>query len=58
MPAKLEQQLKRQAKSKGLKGDRANAFVYGTLRKTGWAPSGEKRGKTGLSFGKSWRGKK
>lgn len=38
MPKKLERKLKRQAKDKGLKGDRADAYVYGTLRKTGWKP--------------------
>lgn len=43
MPKKLEQQLIRQAKKKGLSGDRLRAYVYGTLRKTGWKPSREKR---------------
>lgn len=45
MPKKLEQVLKRRAKSKGLTGDRAKAFVYGTLRDTGWVPNREKRTK-------------
>ena len=39
MPKKLEQKLKRQAGKKGLKGERKNAYVYGTLRKTGWTPA-------------------
>lgn len=43
MPKKLEQALKRQAKQKGLGKKRTGAYVYGTLRKTGWKPS--KRGK-------------
>jgi len=43
MPKKLEQQLKKQASEKGLKGDRKDAYVYGTLRKTGWKPSREKK---------------
>lgn len=43
MPAKLERELKAEAKKKGLKGDRANAYVYGTLRKTGWKPAREKK---------------
>lgn len=43
MPKKLERQLKRQAKKRGLKGERADAYVYGTLRKTGWKPSREKK---------------
>jgi len=38
----MEQNLKRQAAKKGLKGKRAAAYVYGTLRKTGWKPSREK----------------
>jgi hypothetical protein len=42
MPKEQERLLKRQAKRKGLKGKRANAYVYGTLRKMGWKPRGEK----------------
>ncbi len=42
MPKALEKQLKKQAKKKGLHGTRADAYVYGTLRKTGWKPSREK----------------
>ena len=38
MPKALEKALKSQARKKGLKGDRANAYIYGTLRKTGWTP--------------------
>lgn len=38
MPKALERKLKATARRKGLKGKRANAFVYGTLRKTGWKP--------------------
>lgn len=38
MPKKMERALKAQAKKKGLKGERANAYVYGALRKTGWKP--------------------
>ena len=38
MPKKLEKELKKEAKKKGLKGERADAYVYGTLRKTGWKP--------------------
>ena len=38
MPKKLEQQLKQQASTKGLSGKRAKAYLYGTLRKTGWRP--------------------
>ncbi len=42
MPKKMEQELKREAEKKGLKGARKDAYVYGTLRKTGWKPSREK----------------
>ena len=42
MPKALERRLKREAKAKGYTGKRANAFVYGTMRKTGWKPKGEK----------------
>ena len=38
MPKKLEEKLKKQAKKLGLKGQRSDAYVYGTLRKTGWKP--------------------
>jgi hypothetical protein len=41
-PAKLEKALKKKASKKGLKGDRKDAYVYGTLRKTGWKPEREK----------------
>ena len=42
MPKKLEEKLKREARKKGLKGKRAAAYVYGTMRKTGWIPKREK----------------
>lgn len=45
MPKKMERELKAEAKKKGLKGARADAYVYGTLRKTGWKPSREKKPK-------------
>ena len=38
MPKKFEQKLKREAKKKGLGKKRANAYVYGTMRKAGWKP--------------------
>jgi len=43
MPKVLEKQLKKEASAKGLTGERANAYVYGTLRKTGWTPSTQKK---------------
>lgn len=41
MPAKLEHDLEAQANKKGLSGDRKDAYVYGTMRKTGWKPKRE-----------------
>jgi hypothetical protein len=38
MPKVLEKKLKLQAKRKGLKGKRFNAYVFGALRLTGWKP--------------------
>lgn len=38
MPKKMEKELKVEAKKKGLTGKRADAYVYGTMRKTGWEP--------------------
>lgn len=43
MPKKMERELKAKAKQKGLKGDRADAYVYGTMRKTGWKPKRERK---------------
>jgi len=42
MPIKLERKLKAQARKRGLTGKRADAYVYGTLRKIGWRPSRER----------------
>jgi hypothetical protein len=44
MPKKMEARLRRAARRKGLKGSRKDAFVYGTMRKTGWKPKREKGG--------------
>ena len=43
MPKELEAKLKRQAKKKGFSKERAGAYVYETLRKTGWTPSTQKK---------------
>ena len=43
MPKALERKLKKKAKKKGFKGKRADKYVYGTLRKTGWKPSKQKK---------------
>ena len=42
MPKKMEEALKKQAKKKGFKGAKADAYVYGTMRKTGWKPKKER----------------
>jgi len=42
MPKKMEKALKAEAKKKGLKGAKADAYVYGTMRKTGWKPKKKK----------------
>ena len=46
MPKKMEKALKKQAKKK-FPGDkeRQDRYVFGTLRKTGWVPSTQKKGK-------------
>ena len=38
MPVAMERALRKQARKKGLKGKRADAYVYGTMRKRGWKP--------------------
>jgi hypothetical protein len=38
MPKKLEAKLKREARAKHFGKKRTNAYVYGTLRRTGWRP--------------------
>lgn len=47
MPVEMERRLKAKAHKKGLKGKRAAAYVYGTMRKTGWTPSTQKKRKRG-----------
>jgi len=42
MPQALEEKLKHQARRKHLKGKRRKAFIYGTMRKTGWKPKRER----------------
>ena len=45
MPKALEKALKKRAKKKGYGKERTNKYVYGTLRKTGWNPSTQKKKK-------------
>jgi len=42
MPRELEIRLAKLAAKKHLKGKRKNAYIYGTMRKTGWKPLREK----------------
>lgn len=39
MPEALERKLKAEAAAKGLSKEHTGAYVYGTMRKTGWTPS-------------------
>ena len=43
MPKVLEKLLAKAANKKGLKGERWNAYVYGTMRKQGWRPKRKKK---------------
>jgi hypothetical protein len=45
MPVEMERELKAEAKKKGLGKERTGAYVYGTMRKTGWTPSTQKKHK-------------
>jgi hypothetical protein len=47
MPVELERKLKRQAKKKGFGKKRTGAYVYGTLRNTGWNPNHNADGPSG-----------
>ena len=42
MPKVLEKKLRAEARKKGYTGERADRYVFGTLRKTGWKPSKKK----------------
>jgi len=42
MPKELEKKLKAEARKKGFTGERADRYVYGTLRKAGWKPKKQK----------------
>ncbi len=44
MPKKLERQLQKSAKKKGLRGKHIDAYVYGALRNLGLEPK-KKKGK-------------
>jgi hypothetical protein len=45
MPKKMERKLKSEARKKfgTTKSKRAAAYIYGTMRKTGWKPSHQRK---------------
>ena len=43
MPKEMEKSLKSQAHKKGLGKKKANAYVYGAMRKTGWKPQTKRK---------------
>jgi hypothetical protein len=43
MPKQLEEKLKREAAQRGYSKERSDAYTYGTMRKTGWTPSTQKK---------------
>lgn len=49
MPEAMERELKKTAKKRGYGEKRTGAYVYGTMRKTGWKPSHEKKKKNNPS---------
>ena len=42
MPKKLHDKLKKQVAGKNWSKERKDAYVFGTMRKTGWKPSRER----------------
>ena len=38
----MERDLRKRARKLKLKGKRKDAYIYGTMRKTGWKPSTQK----------------
>ena len=49
MPKAMERRLKAQARKKGYSKERTGAFVYGTMRKTGWKPGREQHGNAAMN---------
>lgn len=45
MPKQLERKLRKEAHQKRFGKKRTNAYVFGTLRKTGWKPPKERKRK-------------
>ena len=45
MPEMMEKELKKEVASKDWSEEKKNAYIYGTMRKTGWKPSKGKKKK-------------
>jgi hypothetical protein len=45
VPKAMERKLKATAKKRGYGKKRTGKYVYGTMRKTGWKPSTQKKGR-------------
>lgn len=43
MPEALKRRLKKQVRNKNWSKEHKDKYVYGTMRKTGWKPSREKK---------------
>lgn len=54
MPIEMERALMAEASKKGLKGKHYNAYVYGTMRRSGWRPEREKKALLGSSLDTSF----
>ena len=50
MPEQLERALKKTARKRGFGKKRAGAYVYGTMRKTGWKPGGKPAKKSKITM--------
>jgi len=46
MPKELERKLKAEARKKGLSGDRADRYVFGTMQKRGLMKKNKRKGVT------------
>lgn len=45
MPKEMEKKLRQEVAKRRLKGKNKDAYIYGTMRKTGWKPSKNKSSK-------------
>jgi len=46
VPEAMERALKKEVAHKRWSKGRKNAYIYGTMRKTGWTPSTQKKNKS------------